>query len=176
MRDVGEWERGAVKCQWVEGSSPSLMHKHEGLTWKRTQCEEEFPHRMNNAWSCMHTWSQRQTKGTTLTLSLLKLNPPKTLTETETDAQRLRRPSLPHYLPVEAILIHIVCSLRLHFSFPLRIEADLHMADEESEETAGSVHMDVHSLINWLLENVCACFGFRNLFQPQNQIMAKIGC
>ncbi len=62
----------------------------------------------------------------------LQLTPTSLLTHTHTHTHT------PHYLPVEAVLIYIVCSLGLHFSFPLRIEADTHMADEQPGETAGS--------------------------------------
>lgn len=79
--------------------------------------------------------------------------------ERHTHTDKCRQPS-PHYIPAEAILIHIVCSVRPHFSFPPRIEADTHMADEQSGETAGSTHMYVKFLTNWPTAFLCVCVSF----------------
>lgn len=76
---------------------------------------------------CMITASDKRAKRGTSDLGaassclIPRRSPPNPRLLLYTHARTKRRqPSPPHYLPVETFLIHIVCSLRPHFSFPLK--------------------------------------------------------
>lgn len=124
------------KCHRVRECplSLSLMYKHKRMTRERIYSESQsldvdYNQMISDSAGWMHSrW--RHTEFKTEVHSYTHTCP---WTHTHT---------LPHYLPVVVILIYSVCSLRPYFSFPLGSKPT-NTADEQSEETAGSRHVEV---------------------------------
>lgn len=112
-----EMQRRAVKCQWARESVSlrSCININDGQE-EGQAVNNNLQKWTNNIWHpCIKVdagWIYSSDLVTSSFCSISQNTP----TPTE--------PSFPHCIPVEAILIHIACSLRPHFSFPLRIEAD----------------------------------------------------
>lgn len=128
----GERKLRNVSASWTSPSFSCINIKERGTRsrkkenneWWRTEADTNGICGPWNSSSLPFVWF----------LDCLQLTP---CTRTHANTHKSSRP---HYLPVEAFLIHTVCSLRPRFSFPLEIEADTQGRRSVGRRGGGQTH------------------------------------
>lgn len=157
MEDVRETGRGSLEMSARrELPPPFLMHKHKGA-WNTFKKEE------NSEW-----WgTEADTNGVcgpwnSSSLLLVWFLNSLQLTPCTQAHANTHKPSRPHYLPVEAFLIHTVCSLRPRFSFPFEIEADTRGRRSVGRRSGGQTHG--HTGSDWPAACRRKCFPWTKIY------------